>query len=214
MIVAGRLASARAQTLPLDPPAFAPLRPDDSVRVTPPGAVAPFLKRIDVGGVGASFGGEVRQRVEHYGDATFGLAPVANDSYDLSRVLAFADLHLTAGLRLFVEVGGHSAIGKRPPLQEPDRDDLDVHQAFLDVPLHGRGRRAIRRNERRAAGDLGRDAEPDVLGKSRAHGGGRRRHRRRRSQHHLRRELGAVQVLGRPARRAWSCLRSHPLGRC
>ena len=132
----GRAASAAAQTLPIDPPAFAPVRPDDSARDTPAGTVAPGIKNIDLGdGLQVSFGGEVRQRVEHYGNEMFGLGHVADDTYDLSRVLAFGDLRLNGGARLFVELGAHSAPGKRAPLQEPDRDDLDLHQAFLDLPV-------------------------------------------------------------------------------
>lgn len=136
MIGLGWEASAPAQTLPLDPPPFAPLRPDDSTRDVPQVTVAPGLKRIDVGDeVQVSFGGEVRQRVEHYSSELFGLGPVIDDTYDLSRILAFAELRLAGGPRLFVEVGANSAPGKRKPLQEPDRDDIDLHQAFLDLPI-------------------------------------------------------------------------------
>lgn len=135
-IGAGCATAATAQTLPLDPPAFAPLRSDDSARDTPAGTIAPGLKHIEVGdGLEVSFGGEVRQRVEHYTNEMFGLVPVADDTYDLSRLLAFADLRLAGGPRLFVEIGAHSPIDKSKPLQEPDRDDLDLHQAFLDVPV-------------------------------------------------------------------------------
>ncbi|WP_217430347.1 hypothetical protein, partial [Sphingomonas bacterium] len=95
LIGTGWAASATAQTLPLDPPAFAPLRPDDSARGVVSGALGADLKDIAAGdGLQASFGGEVRQRVEHYSHEMFGLGPVLDDSYDLSRILAFADLRL------------------------------------------------------------------------------------------------------------------------
>ena len=134
----GWATAASAQTLPLNPPSFAPVRSDDDARELPAGMVAPGLKRIDLGdGAQVSFGGEVRQRFEQYDDELFGLGPVRNDSYDLSRVLAFADLRFPGGPRVFVELGAHSAIGKRQSLNEPDRDDLDLHQAFLDLPIGG-----------------------------------------------------------------------------
>ncbi len=141
---AGWAAALPAQTLPLDPPAFAPLRFDDSKRDVPAGTVAPDLKNIVAGNLEVSFGGEVRERVEHYTNELFGLGPVVDDSYDLSRVLAFADLRLSGGPRLFVEFGAHSAIGKRQPLLEPDRDDIDLHQAFVELPVAGATVRAGR----------------------------------------------------------------------
>lgn len=129
---------AIGQTLPLNPPAFAPLRFDDSARELPRGTIAPDLKDIDLGGgVEASLGGEVRQRFEYYSNRLFGLGSPGGDIYDLSRLLGFADLRLAGGPRLFLEVGAHSVIGKRKPLQEPDRDDFDLHQAFLELPLDG-----------------------------------------------------------------------------
>ena len=140
----GWAAASTAQTLPLDPSAFAPLRFDDSERDVPAETVAPGLKNIETGDLEISFGGEVRQRVEHYTNRMFGLGPVVDDTYDLSRVLAFADLRFRDGPRLFVELGAHSAIGKRRPLLEPDRDDVDLHQAFLELPVVGATIRAGR----------------------------------------------------------------------
>lgn len=94
------------------------------------------LKHINLSPtVEASFGGEVRQRFEHYNNELFGLGTVTHEGYDLSRVLLFADLRIISGPRIFIEIGEHSAIGKRGTLQEADRDDLDLHQAFLDIPV-------------------------------------------------------------------------------
>jgi hypothetical protein len=125
-----------AQTLPMKPPPFAPLRYDDDAITRTPSGISGNLKYISLGvGISISFGGEVRERYEHYTGEAFGLAVPRNDGYDLSRVMAFTDVHFGSGWRAFVELASHFAPGKQQPLDPPDKDTVDLHQAFLDIPI-------------------------------------------------------------------------------
>jgi hypothetical protein len=81
-----------------------------------------------------SLGGEMRERSEMIDDPDFGLGDTASDSYLLHRLLAHADLHIGASLRMFAQLGNHEAVGKKR-LLPPDEDHLDVQQLFLEAKL-------------------------------------------------------------------------------
>lgn len=92
----------------------------------------------------ASFGGEVRGRIEHASGPSLGLGGSA-DNYSLQRVLTHADLHSGSTARAFIEVGAYFASDKKTK-SPPAVDQLDIQQAFVDlpVPFMGRGTTTLR----------------------------------------------------------------------
>jgi Alginate export len=79
-----------------------------------------------------NFGGELRERVEHYTHPFFGLTPQGTTTYDLHRLLLNADLHLGDSFRTFVQFGNYLATS---PSTSPatDVDRFDLQQGFADV---------------------------------------------------------------------------------
>ncbi|HUK08539.1 MAG TPA: alginate export family protein [Stellaceae bacterium] len=130
-------AVAHAQTLPLDPGPFPFIRYEqtcqtahDLAKVT--GNLTEYIPLDDDPGHCLSFGGEVKERYEHYTNELFGLAGFPKENYLLSRVLFDADLHLGENFRTFVQLGTWGEIGKKLP--DPiARDAFDAAQAFVDV---------------------------------------------------------------------------------
>lgn len=87
------------------------------------------------GGWHLSFGGEARLKYERYDEPAFNQTPADDDGFLLQRYLFHADVHLGPHVRLFSQwqssLEDFRAGGPRPT----DRDDSDLHQAFLDVCL-------------------------------------------------------------------------------
>jgi len=81
-----------------------------------------------------NFGGEDRERVEHFNRPFFGLTPRGNLTYDMHRLLLDVDLHVGDTFRTFVQFGNHLVTSHSfsPPT---DVDRLDLQQGFLDVKL-------------------------------------------------------------------------------
>jgi hypothetical protein len=79
-----------------------------------------------------NFGGEDRERVEHFNNVFFGLTPQRNLTYDLHRLLFEADLHIGDTFRTFLQFGDHlvTSHSYSPPT---DVDRLDLQQGFIDV---------------------------------------------------------------------------------
>ncbi len=79
-----------------------------------------------------NFGGEDRERVEHFNNPFFSLMPQRNLTYDLHRLLFEADLHVGNTFRAFLQFGNHlvTSHSYSPPT---DVDRLDLQQGFLDV---------------------------------------------------------------------------------
>lgn len=80
----------------------------------------------------ASFGGEVRERLELFDAPRFGIGGTQADTYLLQRVLLHGDFHLGESVRLYAQLGAHEAFGKKL-LSPPDEDHLDIQQAYLEV---------------------------------------------------------------------------------
>lgn len=86
-----------------------------------------------------SFGAEARLKYERYDEPVFNQAPADRGGFLLQRYLLHADLHATRYFRVFGQLQSSledfRAGGPRPA----DRDDLDLHQAFVDasIPLDG-----------------------------------------------------------------------------
>lgn len=80
-----------------------------------------------------TLGGQVRERVERYDRAFFGLPGGATFTSSATRLLADADLHLGARFRSFLELGSYWEDGREPGSRPIDVGDLELQQAFLDV---------------------------------------------------------------------------------
>jgi hypothetical protein len=79
-----------------------------------------------------NFGGEDRERVEHFSNPFFGLTPRRNTTYDLHRLLFEGDLHIGDTFRTFIQFGNHLATA--PSTSPPtDVDRLDLQQGFADL---------------------------------------------------------------------------------
>jgi hypothetical protein len=79
-----------------------------------------------------NFGGEDRERVEHFSNPFFGLMPRGTTTYDLHRLLLEGDLHIGDTFRTFVQFGNHLTTSQStsPPT---DVDRLDLQQGFADL---------------------------------------------------------------------------------
>lgn len=82
-----------------------------------------------------TFGGELRQRLDHFDQPFFGLRQRASLDDHLHRLLLNADVHLGPGFRTFIQLGNHTQTGKGV-LQSPnDVDRFDLQQAFGEVEM-------------------------------------------------------------------------------
>ncbi|MBA2919979.1 alginate export family protein [Sphingomonas sp. MAH-20] len=82
--------------------------------------------------VTASFGGEVRERLEMIDAPRFGIGGTQADSYLLQRVLLHSDFHFGESARVYAQLGAHEAFGKKI-LSAPDEDHLDIQQLFVEL---------------------------------------------------------------------------------
>ena len=79
-----------------------------------------------------NFGGELRERVEHFSRPFFGLTPRGTTTYDMHRLLLSGDLHIGDTFRTFIQLGNHEVTS--PSMSPPtDVDHFDLQQAFLDL---------------------------------------------------------------------------------
>jgi hypothetical protein len=88
-------------------------------------------------GIWTGFGAQVRERVEIWDGFNFG-APAGTDTDDvflLSRIHAYADLHLGSHLRLFAQ--GRSSLSTKTDLaarnRKSDIDELDLQNGFAEL---------------------------------------------------------------------------------
>jgi alginate export protein len=79
-----------------------------------------------------NFGGEDRERVEHFSDPFFGLTPRGTTTYDMHRLLLQGDLHIGDTFRGFIQFGNHlvTSSSMSPPT---DVDRFDLQQGFADL---------------------------------------------------------------------------------
>jgi hypothetical protein len=83
-----------------------------------------------------SFGGETRQMFEYIKNYNWGQGRQDPGGYYFMRYKLHADLHLGDGKRLFAEFKSGSVFGRDGGPRRGDEDRLDLHQAFLDLPLY------------------------------------------------------------------------------
>ena len=111
------LADPRNRTDPFDPVKYIPLDPDDPKT---------YL----------SFGGELRERFEHFTNPGFGVPPNPDDDdYLRQRIAIHGDLHLTEHFRVFVQGISGLQLGSRQEPSPVNQDVADLQQAFADVRI-------------------------------------------------------------------------------
>jgi len=82
-----------------------------------------------------TFGGELRERFDHFNSPFFSLRRRNSEDALLHRLLLNADLHLGPMVRTFLQFGDHLE-GGRGNLRSPtDLDRLGIQQAFIDFNL-------------------------------------------------------------------------------
>jgi Alginate export len=119
-----------------------------------------FLKYIPLSEMDAhvylSLGATVRERFETNDSPLFGLGPSSNPSYLLSRTEAHADLRVGEHVQVFAQLQSDFAPWKSP-LSPPDRNRLDLEQAFavMTYPV-GNGTLKLRLGRQQMAFDLQR----------------------------------------------------------
>ncbi len=80
-----------------------------------------------------SFGAEARLKYELYSEPVFNQKPADDSGFLLQRYLMHADVHATPYLRVFGQLQSSLEDFRTGGPRPTDRDDLDLHQAFLDV---------------------------------------------------------------------------------
>jgi hypothetical protein len=87
------------------------------------------------GDVYLSFGGELRERYEYYHNSLWGQGPQTPGGFVTQRYMASVDLHLWAWARFFGQLKSGLEEGRTGGPRPTDRDEFDLHQAFLDLSL-------------------------------------------------------------------------------
>jgi hypothetical protein len=93
-----------------------------------------YLPLNDTGSWYLSLGGEARERFEYYNNPNWGKDP-QDGGYFLQRYFLHGDLKLGSHLRFFSQLQSSLESGRAGGPRPTDRDELDLHQAFLDVKL-------------------------------------------------------------------------------
>lgn len=93
-----------------------------------------------------SFGGEIRYQYFYSKNEDWGDAPEDKDGYILTRYLIHADFHAGKYFRTFFQLQSSFANGKETFPSPVDENQLDFHQAFVDVilPLNERHSLTVR----------------------------------------------------------------------
>lgn len=96
-----------------------------------------FSKLDERGESYLSLGGEVRYQYFRYTNEDWGDVQPDDDGYILSRFMMHADFHFPHKLRAFVQLQANLVDGRIDP-SSVEQNELDLHQAFIDIPLfHG-----------------------------------------------------------------------------
>jgi len=93
-----------------------------------------YLPLTESGSWYLSLGGEARERYEYFSHPNWGKDSQDN-GYFLQRYFLHGDLHLGEHLRLFSQFQSSLENGRAGGPRPTDRDEFDLHQAFLDLKL-------------------------------------------------------------------------------
>jgi len=93
------------------------------------------VKFIPLAGTNAyvSFGGEARLKYERYDQPVMNQSPADDNGFLLQRYLLHADVHLGSHFRAFGQLQSSLEDFRTGGPRPTDRDNLDLHQAFLDA---------------------------------------------------------------------------------
>jgi hypothetical protein len=129
------------QGTPLPPPPYRLNRADEDYRfLRVPASRTDLwdpLKYVPFNEAGSwylSLGGEVRERYEYFNHPNWGKDP-QDHGYLLQRYFLHGDLHLGEHVRLFSQLQSSLEDGRKGGPRPTDEDELDLHQAFLDLKL-------------------------------------------------------------------------------
>ena len=136
--------SSFAQTLsPPEPPSYQSLRFEedyrylrDPARRTDVWDVIKYVPLRDDGAWYLSLGGELRERYEYFHNALWGQGPQDETGFLLQRYMLHADMHMGEYVRVFGQLKSGLESGRTGGPRPPDEDELDLHQAFVDVAVH------------------------------------------------------------------------------
>ncbi len=143
MMVAAPLASGSTDApIPFKPPPYQLNRADEDYRyLADPSLRTDFwdpIKYLPLNESGSwylSFGGEARERYEYFNHPNWGQDP-QDHGYFLQRYFLHGDLHMGEHFRLFTQIQSSMEDGRKGgPRPSIDENELDLHQAFLDVKL-------------------------------------------------------------------------------
>jgi len=81
-----------------------------------------------------SLGGEARERYEYFNRPNWGKDP-QDSGYLLQRYFLHGDLRMGENMRIFSQFQSSLENGRKGGPRPTDRDELDLHQAFLDLKL-------------------------------------------------------------------------------
>lgn len=91
------------------------------------------MKYLPLGRQGyLSIGGEIRERIESFSNFLWGAPQPHGDTFYLHRVMLHSDLHFSPKLRAFIQLKSNTVSDKKLPPRAIDKDELDLHQAFID----------------------------------------------------------------------------------
>jgi len=82
-----------------------------------------------------TLGGQLRDRYEYFNNSLFGSGPQDRNGYNLLRTMFNADLHLGPNVRVFAEGISATEQGRVGGPRASDVNEIDLHQAFIDVTL-------------------------------------------------------------------------------
>lgn len=95
-----------------------------------------FIPFDEDGSVYLSLGGEVRERYERYTNYNWGKGPQDDGGYLLQRYMLHVDFHAGDHIRFFGQVKSGLEYGREGGPRPADRDQGDIHQAFVDGILN------------------------------------------------------------------------------
>lgn len=123
------------------PTTFKPLRYDEDYTVLKKDSSLGWYKKIKYHPLSKnvetyiSLGGEIRYQYFYFKNEDWGEAPKDKDGYILTRYLAHIDFHTGEYFRSFVQLQSSLANGKVTKPSGVDENQLDFHQAFIDILL-------------------------------------------------------------------------------
>ncbi|PYM53061.1 MAG: alginate export family protein [Candidatus Rokuibacteriota bacterium] len=94
-----------------------------------------YMPLNEAGDVYLSLGGDLRERYEYFHNAQWGQGPQDPDGFLTQRYMAYLDLHLWPWGRFFGQLKSNLESGRTGGPRPTDRDELDVHQVFVDLSL-------------------------------------------------------------------------------